>query len=90
MVLLGIAEHLGESIKITGSIICFRRIFSVIGERHSKRLLILFFLSVIVCFLQSANVLIHYDKYKQIVLACGASPCGVGTVLSHKLEDGSE
>ena len=38
----------------------------------------------------SAKVLIHYDPYKPIVLSCVTSPYGIGAVLSHVLEDGSE
>ena len=40
--------------------------------------------------LQSPNLLVHFDGSKPLVLACDASPCGVGAVLSHQQEDGSE
>ena len=41
-------------------------------------------------FLQSPNLLVHFDGEKPIVLACDASPYGVGAVLSHRMEDGTD
>ena len=37
--------------------------------------------------ISSANLLVHYDTKKPLILVCNASPYGV---LSHIMEDGSE
>lgn len=40
--------------------------------------------------LSSPDLLVHFDDWKPIVLACDAFPFGIGAVLSHILEDGTE
>ena len=40
--------------------------------------------------MSSANLLVHYDTKKLLVLACDTSPYGLGAVLSHIMEDSSE
>ena len=39
--------------------------------------------------LNSSNLLIHYDPEKPMVIACDASPYGLGAVLSHIMPDKS-
>jgi len=40
--------------------------------------------------LSTAQVLVHFDPEKKVILACEASPYGIGAVLSHQMPDGSE
>ena len=46
--------------------------------QHSKKLL------------TSTDLLVHYDDNKDTVLACDASPYGIGAVISHREGDGTE
>lgn len=40
--------------------------------------------------LQSNSLLVHFDPCKPILLQTDASPYGLGAVISHKMDDGSE
>ena len=38
----------------------------------------------------SSQLLVHLDSKLLLLLACDASDCGIGTVLAHRMPDGSE
>ena len=40
--------------------------------------------------LSSSRVLVHFDSDLPIVVSSDASSCGIGSVLSHRLQDGSD
>ena len=40
--------------------------------------------------LTSDKLLVHFDPERELVLSCDASPYGIGAVLAHIMDDGSE
>ena len=40
--------------------------------------------------LTSDSVLVHFDPKRKLILACDASPYGIGAVLSYRMDDGTD
>ena len=40
--------------------------------------------------LTTSSILVHYSKDRDLLLACDASPYGVGAVLLHRMDDGTD
>ena len=40
--------------------------------------------------LTSPKLLIHYDPQQKLLLCCDGSPCDIGAVISHVMDDGAE
>ena len=38
----------------------------------------------------SSDLLVHFDPDKEISVCCDASPYGIGAVLAHREDDGSD